>query len=205
MMLKLLPPDDRRRDMIERSIAQARVQAGIDAAQIRVDIAMAPALERQLAPGSQLLITVTDGKNPLPVAVKSLPLGHFPQSVTLSDSDAMMPEHLLSSLSQFQVRVQVAPAEGVAEGASNVFGESAVLPYTSGKTVAITSIGRRRKRLTAGDVGIKGAPYRGVLVYGVNYEISSGGSGSGKRGIGWLCDEHFPTGFPRANRSAGRV
>ncbi|MGY0158498.1 c-type cytochrome biogenesis protein CcmI [Edwardsiella tarda] len=138
MMLKLLPPDDRRRDMIERSIAQARVQAGIDAAQVRVDIAMASALERQLAPGSQLLITVTDGKNPLPVAVKRLPLGHFPQSVTLSDSDAMMPEHLLSSLSQFQVRVQVAPAEGVAEGASNVFGESAVLPYTSGKTVAIT-------------------------------------------------------------------
>ncbi|WP_392420550.1 c-type cytochrome biogenesis protein CcmI [Edwardsiella piscicida] len=138
MMLKLLPPDDRRRDMIERSIAQARVQAGIDAAQVRVDISMDPALERQLPSGSQLMITLTDGRSPLPVAVKRLPLGHFPQSVTLSDGDAMMPERLLSSLTQFSIRARVVPPGAEVDGPSDVFGESAVLPYTSGKTVAIT-------------------------------------------------------------------
>lgn len=138
MMLKLLPPDDRRRDMIERSIAQARVQAGTDAAQVRVEISMDPALERQLPSGSQLMITLTDGNNPLPVAVKRLPLGHFPQTVTLSDSDAMMPDRLLSSLAQFKIRVLVVPPGAEADGQSDVFGESAVLRYTSGKMVAIT-------------------------------------------------------------------
>lgn len=141
MMLKLLEPGDQRRGMIERSIAQARVQAGSDAAQVRVDISMSPALERELAPGSQLMITLTDGSNPLPVAVKRMPLGHFPLSVTLSDSDAMMPNRQLSSLSQFKVRIQVISPEADADlrdKTSDVFGESSVLPYTSGKAVAVT-------------------------------------------------------------------
>ncbi|MEG2830486.1 MAG: c-type cytochrome biogenesis protein CcmI, partial [Edwardsiella sp. (in: enterobacteria)] len=70
--------------------------------------------------------------------VKRLPLGHFPQSVTLSDGDAMMPERLLSSLTQFSIRARVVPPGAEVDGPSDVFGESAVLPYTSGKTVAIT-------------------------------------------------------------------
>ncbi len=54
-----------------------------------------------------LVISVTDGVSSVPVAVKQLPLSRFPLSFSLDDSNAMMPERLLSAQHQVQVRVRL--------------------------------------------------------------------------------------------------
>ncbi|WP_424141175.1 c-type cytochrome biogenesis protein CcmI/CycH [Sodalis glossinidius] len=44
-----------------------------------------------------MFISVSDGQSPIPVAVKPLPLIRFPLSLSLDDSNAMIPERLLSA------------------------------------------------------------------------------------------------------------
>ncbi|RDK83889.1 cytochrome c-type biogenesis protein CcmI [Enterobacillus tribolii] len=129
MMLKLLPADDSRREVIKRSIEQAKAQSGVDNANLTVNVTMSPEVETTLPPQAVLVISVTDGSMPVPVAVKQLPLSRFPLTVSLDDTNAMMPERLLSGMKQVKVHVRVS-RDGLATPQSgDWYGDSAVVPY----------------------------------------------------------------------------
>ncbi|HDL8283943.1 TPA: c-type cytochrome biogenesis protein CcmI [Yersinia enterocolitica] len=129
VMLKLLPAGDSRVEVIKRSIAQAKSQAGQETATLGIEISLSPEAAQKLPQQGALIISVTDGANPIPVAVKQLPLSRFPLSVTLDDSNAMMPERLLSSLQQVKVRARIS-LDGTANSQpGDWFGESGVQDF----------------------------------------------------------------------------
>ncbi|MFS7159645.1 c-type cytochrome biogenesis protein CcmI [Serratia proteamaculans] len=132
VMLKLLPANDQRAEVLKRSIEQAKTQAGGETVKLGVNVTLSPQATNALPPQGTLVISVTDGTNPVPVAVKQLPLSRFPLSFSLDDSNAMMPERLLSAQHQVKVRVRISQDGLATPQAGDWFGESA-LPNFSGK------------------------------------------------------------------------
>lgn len=126
VMLKLLPAGDSRIEVIKRSIQQAKSQAGQETATLGIEVSLSSDAAQKLPQQGTLIISVTDGANPVPVAVKQLPLSRFPLSVALDDSNAMMPERLLSSLSQVNVRARISLDGTANPQAGDWFGESGV-------------------------------------------------------------------------------
>ncbi|WP_145518424.1 c-type cytochrome biogenesis protein CcmI [Yersinia mollaretii] len=129
VMLKLLPAGDSRVEVIKRSIAQAKSQAGQETATLKIEVALSSDAARKLPQQGALIISVTDGTNPVPVAVKQLPLSRFPLSITLDDSNAMMPERLLSSLQQVKVRARISLDGTANPQPGDWFGESGVQDF----------------------------------------------------------------------------
>ncbi|CAI0911829.1 c-type cytochrome biogenesis protein CcmI [Serratia proteamaculans] len=132
VMLKLLPANDQRAEVIKRSIEQAKTQVSGETVKLGVNVTLSPQATNALPPQGTLVISVTDGANPVPVAVKQLPLSRFPLSFSLDDSNAMMPERLLSAQHQVKVRVRISQDGLATPQAGDWFGESALQNF-SGK------------------------------------------------------------------------
>ncbi|MGQ8817053.1 c-type cytochrome biogenesis protein CcmI [Serratia sp. NA_13] len=132
VMLKLLPANDQRAEVIKRSIEQAKTQVNGETVKLGVNVTLSPQASNALPQQGTLVISVTDGTNPVPVAVKQLPLSRFPQSFSLDDSNAMMPERLLSAQHQVKVRVRISQDGLATPQAGDWFGESALQNF-SGK------------------------------------------------------------------------
>lgn len=136
-MLSLLPENDTRRVMIQRSIQQADSAAGKEKSQLALTIALSPEAEKMLPANGVLYISVSDGVSQVPVAVKKIPLSHFPLSLTLDDSNAMMPDRLLSSQHQVQVRVRISRDGSVNRSPGDWFGLSEVTPFAGQQHIAV--------------------------------------------------------------------
>lgn len=143
-MLQLLPADDNRSDTIRRSIEQARTDAGRQTSRLALNVTLAPEAEKMLPEGGVLYISVSDGVSPVPVAVKKMPLSHFPLTLTLDDSNAMMPERLLSAQHQVLVRVRISRDGSANPQAGDWFGTSAVTPFDGHQQLSI-AIDRQQK------------------------------------------------------------
>ncbi|MBA8863461.1 cytochrome c-type biogenesis protein CcmI [Pantoea agglomerans] len=135
-LLGLLPAGDSRQAMIARSIEKARSAAGQQSRQLALTVTLAPKAEKMLPQDGVLYISVSDGASPVPVAVKRMPLSHFPLSLTLDDSNAMMPDRLLSAQHQVEVRVRISrdPAN---PRPGDWLGLSAVTPWDGHQPVAV--------------------------------------------------------------------
>ncbi|KQN55044.1 c-type cytochrome biogenesis protein CcmI [Erwinia sp. E602] len=136
-MLQLLPPDDARVAMIQRSIEQAKTESGKQNSHLALTVSLAAGAEKMLPAGGVLYISVSDGSTPVPVAVKKMPLSHFPLSLTLDDSNAMMPQRLLSAQHQVQVRVRISRNGSANPQPGDWFGQSAVTPYDGQQQLAV--------------------------------------------------------------------
>ncbi|GLR10617.1 c-type cytochrome biogenesis protein CcmI [Mixta theicola] len=128
-MLTQLPTNDPRIAQVQRSIQQAKTAAGLQSSQLSLSITLAAPVEKMLPPDGVMYISVSDGVSPVPVAVKKLPLSHFPLSLTLDDSNAMMPDRLLSAQHQVKVRVRIARDGSATPRSGDWFGESALTPF----------------------------------------------------------------------------
>ncbi|ROR07912.1 cytochrome c-type biogenesis protein CcmH [Erwinia sp. JUb26] len=137
-MLALLPAKDPRVEVIRRSIAQARSASGQQNSRLALQVNLSPEAEKMLPEGGVLYISVSDGTTPVPVAVKKLPLSHFPLSLTLDDSNAMMPERLLSALHQVRVRVEISRDGSANPQPGDWFGLSEVTPFNGQQQLAVT-------------------------------------------------------------------
>lgn len=135
-LLGLLPAGDSRQAMIARSIEKARSAAGQQSRQLALTVTLAPKAEKMLPQDGVLYISVSDGASPVPVAVKRMPLSHFPLSLTLDDSNAMMPDRLLSAQHQVEVRVRISrdPANS---RPGDWLGLSAVTPWDGHQPIAV--------------------------------------------------------------------
>lgn len=137
VMLKLLPAGDKRITMIERSIEQAKTDAGQQNSHLALTVNLTPQAEKMLPQGGVMYISVSDGVSPVPVAVKRLPLSHFPLSLTLDDSNAMMPDRLLSAQHQVQVRVRISRDGSANPQSGDWFGLSAITPWDGHQQLAV--------------------------------------------------------------------
>ncbi|VEI20493.1 Cytochrome c-type biogenesis protein CcmH precursor [Serratia plymuthica] len=137
VMLKLLPANDQRIEVLKRSIAQAKSQAGEETVKLSVNVTLSPEATNALPQQGTLVISVTDGTNPVPVAVKQLPLSRFPLSFSLDDSNAMMPERLLSAQHQVKVRVRISHDGLATPQAGDWFGESELQNFSGKEQVSV--------------------------------------------------------------------
>lgn len=136
-MLQLLPADERRVTMIQQSIEQAKTDSGKQNSHLALTVTLAPGAEKMLPDSGVLYISVADGASPIPVAVKKLPLSHFPLSLTLDDSNAMMPERLLSAQHQVQVRVRISRDGSANPQSGDWLGISALTPFDGHQQLAV--------------------------------------------------------------------
>ncbi|MEN4644231.1 c-type cytochrome biogenesis protein CcmI [Pantoea agglomerans] len=136
-LLGLLPAGDSRQAMIARSIEKARSAAGQQSRQLALTVTLAPKAEKMLPPDGVLYISVSDGASPVPVAVKRMPLSHFPLSLTLDDSNAMMPDRLLSAQHQVEVRVRISRDGSANPRPGDWLGLSAVTPWDGHQPIAV--------------------------------------------------------------------
>lgn len=137
LMLKVLPANDPRAEMLRRSIQQARSKAGMDNTQLGVAVTLSPEAARGLPAQGMVLISVTDGSSPVPVAVKRLPLSRFPLALTIDDTNAMMPERLLSSIHQVKVKVRISPDGSATPRSGEWAGESSLQPFSGQKHINV--------------------------------------------------------------------
>lgn len=136
-LLALLPADDKRHAMIARNIEKARSEAGQQSRQLALTVTLTPEAEKMLPPDGVLYISVSDGDSPVPVAVKRMPLSHFPLTLTLDDSNAMMPDRLLSAQHQVAVRVRVSRDGSANPQPGDWLGLSAVTPWDGHQSIAV--------------------------------------------------------------------
>ncbi|MGE8499285.1 MAG: c-type cytochrome biogenesis protein CcmI [Pseudomonas sp.] len=122
-LVAVLPEQDPSRQAIQGGIERARTQVNPDAAatpqapaaeaaategQLTVQVYLAPALRDKVQPGDSVFVfaRATSGP-PMPLAVKRLTVADLPAEVSLSDSDAMMPQLKLSGFEQVQLVARI--------------------------------------------------------------------------------------------------
>lgn len=137
ILLRLLPADDERRTVVARSIAQAKVESGMDNARVAVKITLSPQAEKALPEKGIVFVSVTDGVSNVPVAAKKLPLGHFPLTLTLDDTNAMMPDRLLSSVRQGIIKVHISQAGTPAPQTGDWTGQSGLIQFNPSTPVEV--------------------------------------------------------------------
>lgn len=137
LMLKILPAGDKRTEMVRASIEQAKAKSGQNAANLAVNVALSASAAQGIPQQGTVFISVTDGSSPLPIAVKKLPLSRFPLTMTMDDSNAMMPERLLSSLHQLKVRVRISQNGLATPAAGDWYGDSPLTDFSGNGQVSI--------------------------------------------------------------------
>ncbi|PSW07563.1 c-type cytochrome biogenesis protein CcmI [Photobacterium lipolyticum] len=127
MMKNLIGEDDPRANMLNRSIerAQSRLgKAANTATSVTVKVNLDPAVSLP-AQGLVIISIHTADGSPMPVAARRLPLSStFPLTVTLDDSDSMIPERKLSSLPEMIVKVRIDADGNVMTKQGDWYGQS---------------------------------------------------------------------------------
>ncbi len=150
-MLAVLPSDDSRTEMLQRSIAAAQKQMQATSAPITsstsvpvqsvagtaVNITISLTEDVPLPKQGMLMVSIhsADGA-PMPIAAARYPLDHFPVTVVMDDNNSMLKERKLSSLNDIMVRARIDSDGNVGISEHDWYGESHA--YTLGEDVTVT-------------------------------------------------------------------
>ncbi|SDF09817.1 c-type cytochrome biogenesis protein CcmI [Phytopseudomonas seleniipraecipitans] len=127
-LVAVLPEGDPSRQAIAGGIARARQEidpqaGGAAAAQtpeigsLQVRVELADSLRDKVQPGDTVFVFARAASGPpMPLAVKRLTVADLPTQVSLSDSDAMMPELKLSAFDQVQLVARISRAGDAKSG-----------------------------------------------------------------------------------------
>lgn len=127
-LVAVLPEGDPSRQAIAGGIARARQEidpqaGGAAAAQtpeigrLQVRVELADSLRDKVQPGDTVFVFARAASGPpMPLAVKRLTVADLPAQVSLSDSDAMMPELKLSAFDQVQLVARISRAGDAKSG-----------------------------------------------------------------------------------------
>lgn len=127
-LVAVLPAEDPSREAIQSGIARAREQLGDAApavaatpapaaASLKVRVELDTALKDKVQPGDAVFVFARALSGPpMPLAVKRLTVADLPAEVSLSDSDAMMPQLKLSKFPEVQLVARVSRAGNATAG-----------------------------------------------------------------------------------------
>lgn len=139
IMQQMIGPQDERYLMLDRSIANAQNQLGdkaVTGASVSVSISLAETVSAN--PDAALIVSVhTANGAPMPVAAARYPLGSFPRTVVLDDSNSMVQGRKLSQLEDYMVRVRIDNDGNVATSQGDWFGESQATKMGQAVTVIV--------------------------------------------------------------------
>lgn len=122
-LVAVLEPGDPSRQAIEGGIARAREQLVARgepvpeapkapvAVELKVKVSLAPELAGKVQPDDSLFVFARAASGPpMPLAAKRLKVSDLPVEVSLSDSDAMMPQLKLSNFAEIQLVARISRA-----------------------------------------------------------------------------------------------
>lgn len=125
----LLAANDPSRAAIEGGIARAREEliargesvpepaAAVPAVELKVKVSLAAELADKVQPGDTVFVFARAASGPpMPLAAKRLTVADLPAEVSLSDSDAMMPQLKLSGFPEVQLVARISRAGSPTEG-----------------------------------------------------------------------------------------
>ena len=125
-LVAVLPEQDPSRQAIQGGIARARERlagpadappAAAAAGQLRVKVDLAAALKDKVEPGDSVFVFARAASGPpMPLAVKRLTVADLPAEVSLSDSDAMMPQLKISGFEQVQLVARISRSGNATAG-----------------------------------------------------------------------------------------
>jgi cytochrome c-type biogenesis protein CcmH len=124
-LVAVLPAEDPSRLAIQGGIDRAREQLGAPAADaapaasqgLKVRVALAAELQARVQPGDAVFIFARAVSGPpMPLAVKRLSVADLPAEVSLSDSDAMMPQLKISGFEQVQLVARISRSGNATAG-----------------------------------------------------------------------------------------
>ncbi|PZW71101.1 cytochrome c-type biogenesis protein CcmH [Pseudomonas sp. URMO17WK12:I1] len=127
-LVAVLPEGDPSRQAIAGGIERARQEMGSQAedsaaaqsqasAGLHVRVELAPALRDKVQPGDAVFVFARAASGPpMPLAAKRLTVANLPAEVSLSDSDAMMPQLKLSAFEQVQLVARISRAGDAKNG-----------------------------------------------------------------------------------------
>ncbi|WP_339906524.1 c-type cytochrome biogenesis protein CcmI, partial [Pseudomonas guineae] len=124
-LVAVLPVEDPSRQAIQGGIDRAREQLGASATEaapatgqgLTVKVALAAELQAKVQPGDAVFIFARAVSGPpMPLAVKRLTVADLPAEVSLSDSDAMMPQLKISGFEQVQLVARVSRSGNATAG-----------------------------------------------------------------------------------------
>ena len=124
-LVAVLPAEDPSRQAIQGGIDRAREQLGEPAADVApavsqglsVRVALAAELQAIVQPGDSVFIFARAVSGPpMPLAVKRLTVADLPAEVSLSDSDAMMPQLKISGFEQVQLVARISRSGNATAG-----------------------------------------------------------------------------------------
>ncbi|MBL4830824.1 MAG: c-type cytochrome biogenesis protein CcmI [Aliivibrio sp.] len=139
-MKKAIGPDDNRYEMLNRSIERAHSRMNpekvVAGKSVTVTIELSDAV--QLPKQGVVIVSIhsADGAR-MPVAAVRLPIGQFPLTVTLDDSNSMIAERKLTSLTELMVRTRIDLDGNVSTKAGDWYGESEAVAFGEPVTVLI--------------------------------------------------------------------
>jgi cytochrome c-type biogenesis protein CcmH len=124
-LVAVLPVEDPSRQAIQGGIDRAREQLGVPATDavsaasqgLTVRVALADELQAKVQPGDSVFIFARAVSGPpMPLAVKRLTVADLPAEVSLSDSDAMMPQLKISGFEQVQLVARISRSGNATAG-----------------------------------------------------------------------------------------
>ncbi|OLU34300.1 c-type cytochrome biogenesis protein CcmI [Pseudomonas sp. PA15(2017)] len=128
-LVAVLPPGDPSRQAIAGGIERARQELGSSAesaasaappqatAGLQVRVELAEALRDKVQPGDAVFVFARAASGPpMPLAAKRLTVADLPVQLSLSDSDAMMPQLKLSAFDQVQLVARISRAGDAKNG-----------------------------------------------------------------------------------------
>lgn len=124
-LVAVLPAEDPSRQAIQGGIDRARQQLGAPAAEaapaasqgLTVRVALAAELQAKVQPGDAVFVFARAVSGPpMPLAVKRLSVADLPAEVSLSDSDAMMPQLKISGFEQVQLVARISRSGNATAG-----------------------------------------------------------------------------------------
>ena len=124
-LVAVLPAEDPSRLAIQGGIDRAREQLGEPAADaapatsqgLTVRVALAAELQAKVQPGDAVFVFARAVTGPpMPLAVKRLSVADLPAEVSLSDSDAMMPQLKISGFEQVQLVARISRSGNATAG-----------------------------------------------------------------------------------------
>lgn len=124
-LVAVLPVEDPSRQAIQGGIDRAREQLGVPAEPVEpaasqgltVRVALADELQAKVQPGDSVFIFARAVSGPpMPLAVKRLTVADLPAEVSLTDSDAMMPQLKISGFEQVQLVARISRSGNATAG-----------------------------------------------------------------------------------------
>ncbi|PSW19510.1 c-type cytochrome biogenesis protein CcmI [Photobacterium sanctipauli] len=139
MMKNLVGEDDPRATMLDRSIARAQSQLTkgenpADSVSVTVELGANVELPSQ---GIVFVSVHSADGAPMPIAAQRLPLSAFPMTLTLDDSNSMIPERPMTSLSEVMIKARIDADGSLRSKAGDWYGQSEVVALGDSATVVI--------------------------------------------------------------------